>query len=321
MNFIIKMFVKVIVFISIPCLLLVVVFPFEPDGYMASMPDKIKRVGSVASPKIVVVGDSNVAFGIDSAMIESYFDMPVVNFGLHGGLGQAFHTELLRGNIGRGDIIIIAPAHYNDPSTLVQDPVLAWLVVENDLSIWGRISDDDKKEMIQYLFSYCKKGVRGKVNSLLSTMILGNKNANGTSYSKGAFNEYGDNDFAGDETEIILEEVLQEENFSSGILSDTMQDYWNEYNDYVKSKGATLVISVPPILDARLQSSGQLESLQSSLENGLQFPVISKLSSYVYPIEYFYNTNLHLNRRGKTIRTNQLIQDLDAWMSESEKQL
>lgn len=323
MSFLVRTIVKFLVFVSIPCLLLIIVLPFEPDGYMGAMVDKINRAESIKSPKIVIIGDSNVAYGFDSALLESHFDMPVVNFGLHDGLGQAFHTELLRKSIKRGDIVVIAPATYSDESTIVKYPFLAWLLVENDISLWDRISDADQKEMMQNVYSYIRRGVRNEVLGCLVKIkkVLNQENAVSTSYIRGAFNEYGDNDFAEYETEITLDGVLRVEQafFPTGRLSETMRNYWNGYNEYVKSKGAFLVMSAPPILNIRLRYTEQLDGIQGDLESQITFPMISELSDYVYPIEYFYNTNLHLNRSGKAIRTNQLIKDLEKWMATNEE--
>ena len=63
-------------------LLLVVLFCFEivmPQyslNYQAVLIDKNERLCSIEGPKIVLVGNSNLAFGIDSAAIEEAFGMP-----------------------------------------------------------------------------------------------------------------------------------------------------------------------------------------------------------------------------------------------------
>ena len=66
------------------------------DNYNASLLDKVERLNNIHEPKIVLLGNSNLAFGIDSQMIEDELNMPVVNMGLHGSLGNAFHEEMAK---------------------------------------------------------------------------------------------------------------------------------------------------------------------------------------------------------------------------------
>ena len=55
-----------------------VVMPQYTGNYQASMVDKAARLRSVEGPKIVLIGNSNLAFGMDSQMLEEAFSMPVV---------------------------------------------------------------------------------------------------------------------------------------------------------------------------------------------------------------------------------------------------
>ena len=101
----------------------------------ASLIDKVQRLENLHEPKIVLIGDSNLAFGIDSEKIEEAFGMPVVNMGLHGGLGNAFHEEMTRLNVTEGDIYIICHCSYSDDGQL-KNKELAWITLENHPSLW-----------------------------------------------------------------------------------------------------------------------------------------------------------------------------------------
>ena len=82
-KFIIKVIIFTVLFvISFVCLILVDLFVIGSQfnhSYQASLIDKIARLESINEPKIILVGDSNVAFGFDSALIEQKIGMPVVN--------------------------------------------------------------------------------------------------------------------------------------------------------------------------------------------------------------------------------------------------
>ncbi len=78
------------------------------NNYMAALIDKNERLCSIDEPKIVLVGNSNLAFGINSAMIEEAFSMPVVNMGMHGGIGNPFNEQAAVQNVHEGDIVILS---------------------------------------------------------------------------------------------------------------------------------------------------------------------------------------------------------------------
>lgn len=74
------------------------IIPAYEQSYSASLADKVDRLESLNEPKIVLIGNSNLAFGIDSEKIEQEMKMPVVNMGLHGAIGNAFHEEMAKVN-------------------------------------------------------------------------------------------------------------------------------------------------------------------------------------------------------------------------------
>ena len=63
-------------------------------GYLAALDDKLELVRTVESPRVIFVGGSSVAFGIDSQVFEQGLGQPAINLGLHGALGLHFHGGL-----------------------------------------------------------------------------------------------------------------------------------------------------------------------------------------------------------------------------------
>lgn len=271
--------------------------PQYSTSYNAAINDKYARLKSINEPKIILVGDSNVAFGFDSKMIQDAFDMPVINFGLHGGLGQIFHSNAIKKYIREGDIVILLPAIYRNKES---DYVMAWMTVENNIKLLMDSSTGHFLDMFEAFPTYLRK--------LLHLFIQGTGNAvlDNTPYARKMFNELGDNIYP--RPKCVIVEDHYDSFYSSASLSNEMRDYWNDYNKYIISKKALLFMSCPPILQKTLVVD--LHSMQSQLENELAFPVISQLTNYVYPLEYFYDTGFHLNDYGKILRTKQFINDL-----------
>ena len=293
--------IKLILFaVVILILIFQFVMPQYTTLYNASIIDKVERLKTVGSPKIILVGDSNVAFGFDSEMIQDAFNMPVVNFGLHGSLGQDFHSDMIRDYINEGDIVVLAPAGY-DYNVRSYDCVMAWVTIENHFYLWKGIDYRNYPRMLAAFPTYLKRAIglfiTGKGNSVEDNP-----------WGRNDFNIYGD--YSHPRPECRIDGDNYEQYFQSSELSDQLRDYWNSYNDFVKSKGATLFMSAPPILSVTLNVD--LEAMQQQLEDGLNFPMISRLDDYIYPREYFYDTGFHLNDIGKVARTQQFISDLSA---------
>lgn len=159
--------------------------PQYKNAYTAAIPKKIERLNSIEEPKIILIGNSNLAFGIDSSMLEEKFGMPVVNLGGHGGLGVAFHYNMARSGINEGDIVIICNTEYDKIS--ITDKELAWITIENH-DLFSLVPEEDYFDMMKALPKYAIKTV------FLWLTGQGNEKSN-TCYSVDCFNEYGDNTF------------------------------------------------------------------------------------------------------------------------------
>ena len=82
------------------------------DGhYVAAIIDKQKSLRSCPSPKIILVGGSSLAFGLDSEMIESRVRRPVLNMGLHAGFGLKFMIEEVKPYVDSGDVVLLVPEY------------------------------------------------------------------------------------------------------------------------------------------------------------------------------------------------------------------
>lgn len=79
------------------------------DDYLASITSKHRRLDALGSPKLVVIGGSNVAFGIDSRTLQVNIGIPVVNMGLAAGVGLPFMLREVEDRISSRDIVLLAP--------------------------------------------------------------------------------------------------------------------------------------------------------------------------------------------------------------------
>jgi hypothetical protein len=274
-------------------------------NYQAALIDKVERLQGIDEPKIILIGNSNVCFGINSEMIEEEFNMPVVDMGLHGGLGNAFHENMVKLGVSEGDIVIISHSSYFDDDT-ISDPDLAWITVELHKELWGVIRLKDMLTMLRAYPTYLKNAY-----NLKKTGENGNIAPDETCYSRSAFNKYGDIYRRFSDTYEFTET-------SVGVpaINDICIERINKLNRYINKQGATLLIAGYPIgYGEYTPDKSEFDEFENELREKVDCDVISHFTDYFIPYDLFYNTNLHLTEEGAEIRTTQLITDLRNWMN------
>jgi hypothetical protein len=81
--------------------------PEDSDNFEA-INLKHTRLTTLPSPRIVLIGGSNLAFGINSEILRSRTGCEVVNMGFNGYLGIRFMLAEARPHIRPGDIVVVA---------------------------------------------------------------------------------------------------------------------------------------------------------------------------------------------------------------------
>lgn len=274
-------------------------------SFQAALLDKTERLQSIGEPKIILIGNSNLAFGVDSQRIQEALGMPVVNMGLHGGLGNAFLENMGKLDISEGDIVVVCHSDYDDDGT-IPDPALAWITVEMHPEFWKLIPAKAIPQMLKaypgYLYSSAVRFLTGSPKNVPET---------GTSYSRAGFNAFGDvcvrveDSFVFTEGSVVVPQVGEE---TAARL--------NELNRYILSRGANLVVAGYPIGSGEFTpAEAEFDAFEAQLREALDCPVISRFADYFLPYSCFYDTVFHLNDEGVKLRTGQLIADLQDWMN------
>lgn len=273
--------------------------------YSASIFDKLERLSSIEEPKIILVGNSNLAFGICSELIEDELQMPVVNLGLHGGMGNPFHEKMAKQNIGESDIVIVCHSDYDSDKIISTE--LAWSILENNDRLWQKfVGREDYIEMYMKLPQYTGKKIKkwifdGDSSKMDSEDI----------YVRDAFNQYGD---VGRER-LENKHTIREGDIEVPIISEKCVERLNSFNEFCQERGAVLLIAGYPIWDCEFTpNKKEYIAFQEELEAQMDCEVISDYTDYFMPGSYFYDTVLHLTTEGARIRTCQLISDLKEYM-------
>lgn len=274
------------------------------NTYNAALIDKYERIQSVDSPKVILIGNSNLAFGIDSALLEKELGMPVVNMGFLGSIGNEFHEKMIYENVGEGDIVVIAHTSYADDDSIGYIPAV-WITMDCNRELYKLLRPKD--------VIYALPGYPNYLRNAYILKLTGRGNADtGDSYSRNAFNEYGDIVVRKAESQMNTEFFFKDNQVQLSGINDICISRLNELNEYVSSYGATMVVAAYPIAYGEYSEydAEDVITFQEALDDGLDCDVISDFTDYMYPYEYFFDQAYHLTEDAAEIRTEQLAKDI-----------
>ncbi len=279
--------------------------PCYQNTFVGALDEKVERLNSIKGEKIVIIGGSSAAFGIDSALIEKYTDMPVVNFGLYASLGTKLMLDLSRSAIGEGDIVVVAPELDRQTLSLYFNSETTLQAFDGNFSMLKGIRADNIFALLSGMWKFA-----ADKRELIKNGI---PDPDGV-YNANNFNEYGDLVYKRPQNEMQFyydPNVMIDPN--PEILSSEFIDYLNDYTSYCKMRGAKVYYSFAPMNERGFvggYDSLKLLDLADHIGSELDAAVISRATDYVYDAGYFYDTNFHLNDAGVRLHTVNLIKDI-----------
>ena len=307
-RFLKKMSVFLIAYLVVAVVFFLLVPAQYPTSYDAAIQDKIDRLEKTESPKIILVGNSNLTFGIVSEEIENAMGMPVVNLGFNKGFGNIFNENIAKRNICEGDLVIICHNNFNDDGKMFNRDEF-WFAMENHFDLWDipgvYVILENAYNLPWYILKATIHYISGRQNDIYR-------------YYRDDLNEYGDF-----KPEVHASVDPNGDSSPNKVkmpsISETCVKRINALNRYCKERGATLLIAGYPIADTEGRPADEAyEKFQAELERRMECPVISTYTDYIFPVEYFHELALHLTDKGALLRTGQLIKDLSAWRKNEE---
>lgn len=272
--------------------------------FLGELTFKHQRLASIKEEKIVLIGGSNLAFGLDSAKLEEYLKMPVVNYGLYATIGTKAMLDMSRNYINHGDIVVICPETDKQTYSLYYNAHSMWQALDCDLSMLKDVGFSNLGKLIAAIpeFANEKRGFIRKNQKPLPSGI----------YARSSFNEYGDIKVERPYNEMPKNyDTSMPVKLTTDLLNDEFIEYVNTFADECNKKGAKVYFSFSPINAASVISTKEEQSqFYNTLCEKLKFPVLSNVDDYILDSSFFYDTNFHLNSVGALQRTSLLADDL-----------
>lgn len=271
------------------------------------------------SPKVVFVGGSNLLFGIDGIAMEKGLHRPVVNMGLCIMFPLPYLLEEVKDNVRKGDLIVLSPEYADFSDEYASNIAVADILDIYPRAIWWILrSNCLNQEQLQTLFGHVRslglkkldyasrhmaqivqhrcKWTHAKYDPNLEVMNTKNMDrCGGLTWHLKQKNDNRPSD--------VLFLVSQH-------LGTSQARVLNDFGDYCASRGARFVM-IPPSVSTKQygQLKGKVESIIRECKS-LKVPLIASPERYTFPVTMIFNNQYHLNKTGRALRTQRMIEDL-----------
>ena len=281
------------------------------NDYIAAVLEKDRLIRNTPSPKIILVGGSNLAFGIDSHMMEDSLGLHVVNMGLYAKLGLRYMLAQVKPYIGRGDIVLVVPEYdqfygnfANGDNTLntallyappdrISDFIKSYSIVDVVLR--------PRAENARRAFLHAAAAAVGRENEFYPPDT-------NPVYNRHSFNDRGDvishlGRKGKDPDSIYVHELPSLKTFNAKTVDDL-----NSVADRAVKVGARSYFMFPSYMErAYALSDKDIDSLTAKIKKDSRMPFIGTPKDFVFPDSLFFDTRFHLTGAGRAQRTVRMI--------------
>lgn len=268
---------------------------------------KLAAADKVSGARVLVVAGSNAMFGIDSRQLENYWQKPVINLGVNAGLGLPYILDVSKRVARPGDIILM-PMEYamyldeGKPNAQLIDYVLA-----RDPDYWHRLSLYQR-----ILFASGMAPER---------WIQGFRHLPDPAVTSGTYGAHH-LDARGDQTHSSASErsegdkaaVSAAKSWDYGARASKETGGWSIMAGYAKwaQQHDVCVIAVPTVLlhHDKYDHDPQDRAFYASVPERIKAAGISYVGSprdFMYPVDWFFDTDHHLQDWARTRHTANLI--------------
>ncbi len=303
---------KIAGFFVLVILVLALSLYYTPDvvsrtSILAALINKHEALQKIKTEKIIFVGGSNLSFGLDSKKIIEAYKKPVINMGVHAGIGLEYIMNDVKGYINRGDIVVLVPEYENFyTDNFYGEMELVSVLFDIDPAGRKHVNAKQWEHLLKYIPTYSAKKIKNYIPTLFRKSSLAMEI---DIYDRRSFNEFGD---------AYIHWVLPNQNYMSSKKNSGAEKinlevivFIKNFKEYVEGKGAKLII-LPPVIEE--QSFNNQDKMINEIgvalaQNNVGFLV--KPDTYKFPADYFFNSYYHLNKKGVDKRTEMVIGNLE----------
>jgi hypothetical protein len=266
---------------------------------------KQKKLSSIEDSKLILVGGSNLHYGINSKLLEEKLGIPVVNMGIQGSIGLEYYFNEIMDYVKQDDIVILIaePAHYCWIDKNGEQPLYNLISKYpvgfrylNPRQIWTLPNHFGVaiNENMKYFLTLIAYKLKGKKTILENTNSWGDYEGH---KGKASIYTHKETDW-----DIDLPKVRSE-------IAETVT-YLNGVEKVIKSKGAHLFIGFAPMAKSAASESDLLSEIYQQVSSSFSATTLGTLTEYIFEDGYFFDTPHHLQFEMRDKRTNMLIENI-----------
>ncbi len=290
----------------------------DSRNYWGASIDKHERLESSPSPRLILLGGSGVALGIDSRVLEEMTGYNPVNMSLAAGLGPEFMLREVVEDIRAGDVVVVTLSYEALLLNTTNRCVLG-LLHSNPSGI--RYISDRWRIVVMYLSDIVSE-LRGAPRSAweMLTGALGLRTPTPVElrWRRSSFNEYGDVIWERVHSPELVEAYHRFPERRAGY-PDRVISLLNEFQVICRSRGAVAVWSYPAIPDSTyLLNRTVIDMLHLQLLAEFSLDIINDPSEMTLPFSLFSDTHYHLTLAGARERSGILARAFLRWKEGAE---
>lgn len=282
------------------------------DTFLGELKYKVALLEDTPGPRIVLVGGSGIAFGVDSALMER--ELPgysVVNFGMYAALGTTVMLDLSQPYVREGDIVVLIPEQQEQALSGWFDPAVMWQGLDGAYELLHSLPRNKLKRLMGAFPAFA--------GQKFAYFAQGEPPASVGVYCRDSFNSRGD---------MSSPLCVQNEmpggfdagtpiRFDPDMVTDDFAQRVREYAEAVSEAGAVLWYAPCPMNEPAVENAWDMDDFYAALQKKLGVPLIGDPRSFVLDAGWFFDTNFHPNASGKTVYTKALIRAVKAMLGDS----
>ncbi len=280
------------------------------ETFLGELKYKVQRLAEAPGRRIVLVGGSSLAFGVDTGLMER--ELPgfsVVNFGMYAALGTTVMLDLSEPELREGDIVLLIPEQQAQTLSDFFDPGVAWQGLDGAFDLLLRLPKEKLGRLTGAFPAFAGEKLR--------YFLTGSPQPQGV-YARASFDGAGD---------VVSPLCAQNEmpggfdgnvpvRFDPSLLTEEFVQRVGEYRRAAEGRGAEVWYGFCPMNALATDTSG-IDDFCGALSEALSLPLVGDPMDSVLPAGWFFDTNFHLNSSGRTVYTRLLIRNIKAMLGDS----
>jgi len=298
----------ILLVLSIPITLITIdIITIDPYAktYYGEFIDMNKRLQNVEGKKIIFLGNSAVAFGVDSELIEyelnyAGLDYTCCNFGLYGSIGTSAMMDFSLPYLKEGDIVILLIEEYPQAMSDYYSTSEVWRALSSQKGLIKNLSSEKKKALLAAYPQYISEKRRYEDVDVSSLGVYQKESFNERCDMKNAkrkHNVMGSDAYDIDNPIILFKDVLYDEGFTSLV---------NDYAASCSKKGASVLYAFAPMNQLAVKGENHADFV-NTLQEDIDTKIIMDPEKAIMDERWFFDSNFHLNSAGSSEYSLRLV--------------